>query len=78
MGSLKPAAIQFMLECLQESARQSGIFFLLYSCIFIHRILESDLLSVSTCNGATWILFVIMMEVIGKDRACVPEGLTKA
>jgi len=47
MGNLKPAAIQITLECLQESTRQSGIFFLLLS-YNIHGILESDSLSQST------------------------------
>jgi len=40
-GSLKPAAIQFTLKRLQESTRRSGILFLLFSCIFMYRILES-------------------------------------
>ena len=44
LGSLDPAAIQFMLQ--KSSARQSGCF--------------------------------IMIEVTGKGRACIPEGLTKA
>ena len=62
------------LECLQESTRQSGIFFLLFSCICIHRILESDLLSQSTpihywdnaitCLHDTWILKLTQHQLV--------------
>jgi len=37
LGSLEPAAIWFTLERLQKSTRRSGIFSLLFSCIYIHR-----------------------------------------
>jgi len=37
-GQLEPAVIQFMLKCLQESARWSGNFFFLFSGICIHKI----------------------------------------
>ena len=42
--SLEPAAIRFTLECLQESARQSGYFLPAFSCIISTGTLESDLL----------------------------------
>jgi len=65
-GSLVPAAIQFMLEHLQESARWSSNFCFLFSCICIQRTLESDLLSLSTPSGTIWLFF--MMELM-----CVEE-----
>ena len=44
--SLKPAAIRFTLERLQESARRSGYFLPVFFHVFIStETLESDLLS---------------------------------
>jgi len=37
LGNLEPAAIRFTLERLQKSTRRSGIFSLLFSCIYIHK-----------------------------------------
>ena len=49
IGSLEPAAIRFMLECLQESTRRSGCFLLvIYHVIISIGVLESDSLSLST------------------------------
>jgi len=52
-------AIQFTLKCLQESARWSGNFFFLFSCICINRTLESDLLSLSTPSGTKQIFLLL-------------------
>ena len=38
--SLEPATIRFTLECLQESARRSRYFSLLFKCIYIGLLLR--------------------------------------
>ena len=65
--SLKPAAIRFMLKCLQESARQSGYFLSAFSCIYIHKNpIESDLI----LKYFLWNLIDIVLFIKALQHKC--------
>jgi len=72
MTGPEPAAIRFTLECLQKSTRRSGIFSLLFSCIYI----QADSLSLSTPRRTKWILehveqFQVLKQLLIKENSKV-------
>jgi len=77
LGSLEPAAIRFMLECLQEYDRQSGNFFFPFLCICIHKVsLKGDLLSLSRWKiiKSPTVQLQLLEQVTSIIRVCKPKN----
>ena len=67
-NSLEPAAIRFTLESLQESARRSGYFLLVFfSCIYIHRNPRKWLIIL---KYLLWNLMVIVLFIKALQHMC--------
>jgi len=72
MTGPEPAAFQFMAAHLQKS---TGIFSLLFSCIYIHRT-SKELLIISTLiiyNTKTNSLLLMLVETFRGDRKDAPN-----